>query len=210
MYKIAAFFCLLSCHALGQQLKPGFDKKEYKELLHIFARTTADSSYFKNFPEPEHFKMIYQSKPIGLDNLWDLWLDENNTAVISLRGTTPKPESWLANFYAAMVPARGELKLDNEDTFSYELARDPKAAVHVGWLLSTAYLSRDILPRIDSLYKKDVKDFLIVGHSQGRSHFLPANLLLIPFTAGRRDSERHSFQNLLQRSSKTRQPLLCL
>jgi hypothetical protein len=33
--------------------------------------------------------MIYQSQPIGLDNLWDLWTNEKKClAVISIRGTT--------------------------------------------------------------------------------------------------------------------------
>jgi len=37
----------------------------------------------------------------------------------------------------------------------------------VGWLLSTAYLSKDILPKIDSMYKSGIKDFILMGHSQG-------------------------------------------
>lgn len=69
----------------GQQLKPGFDKAEYREMLLISARTSAN----------------------------------------------------------------------------------PETAMHTGWLICTAYLSRDILPRIDSLYKTVVKDFIITGHSQG-------------------------------------------
>ncbi|HEY8398799.1 MAG TPA: lipase family protein, partial [Flavihumibacter sp.] len=40
-------------------------------------------------------------------------------------------------------------------------------AVHVGWLLSTAYLSRDILPKLDSTYAAGTRNILIVGHSQG-------------------------------------------
>ena len=151
----------------AQQLKPGFDKNEYKELMFISARTTANSAYFKDFPEPSNFKMIYQSKPIGLDNLWDLWTNSQNQAVISIRGTTEKPESWLSNFYAAMVPAKGELKLNEKEVFSYQLATNPKAAVHVGWLLSMAYISKEIIPKIREQYQKGTKDFLIMGHSQG-------------------------------------------
>jgi hypothetical protein len=41
------------------------------------------------------------------------------------------------------------------------------AAVHIGWLLSTAYLSQTIVPKIDSMYKTGVKRFIITGHSQG-------------------------------------------
>lgn len=66
-----------------------------------------------------------------------------------------------------MVAAKGTLQLEKNFTFDYDLSDDPKAAVHVGFLVSTAYLSRDILPKIDSLYKTGIKDFIIAGHSQG-------------------------------------------
>jgi hypothetical protein len=161
------FFSLLTLTVFGQQLKPGFDKNEYKELMLISARTTAEPTYYKDFPEPSNFKMIYQSQPIGLDNLWDLWTNDKNVAVISIRGTTEKPESWLANFYAAMVPAKGELKLNDKEVFPYQLATNPKAAVHVGWLLSMAYLSKEIVPKINEQYQNGTKEFLIMGHSQG-------------------------------------------
>lgn len=151
----------------AQTLKPGFDKEEYKQLMYISARTSASEKYYKQFPEPKEFKMLYQSQPMGLDNLWDLWENTNGQVVISIRGTTEKPESWLANFYAAMVPAKGELKLAENEVFVYRLSNNPKAAVHVGWLLSTAYLSKEIIPSIKDQYAKGKRDFLIMGHSQG-------------------------------------------
>jgi hypothetical protein len=165
--KLLLLFSLISLTVVGQQLKSGFDKNEYKELMLISARTTAEPNYYKDFPEPSNFKMIYQSQPIGLDNLWDLWTNDKNVAVISIRGTTEKPESWLSNFYAAMVPAKGELKLNDKEIFPYQLATNPKAAVHVGWLLSMAYLSKEIVPKINEQYQKGTKEFLIMGHSQG-------------------------------------------
>lgn len=167
MNKILFLLCFTCQIAVAQNLRPGFDKNEYRELLYVCARTTADSSYYKKIHEPERFKMIYQSAPMGLDNLWDMWVDGKGQAVISIRGTTAKAESWLANVYAAMVPAKGEIKLNGEENFVYQLADNPKAAVHTGWLLSTAFLSKDILPRTDSLYHTGVKNFLIMGHSQG-------------------------------------------
>ncbi len=151
----------------AQTLKPGFDKAEYKELMLISTRTTASPEYFNKYPEPSSFKMVYQSQPIGLDNLWDYWISNNNVAAISLRGTTLKQESWLANFYAAMVPAKGSISLGNGDIFPYELASDPKAAVHVGWLISMGVLSKEIIPKIKESYSVGIKDYLIMGHSQG-------------------------------------------
>ena len=153
--------------ASAQNLKPGFDKAEYAELMKVSVSSTANQAYIDTLPRPEHFKKLYQSAPIGMDNLWDLWKNENNVAAISLRGTTLNAISWLANFYAAMVPAKGELQVSKDYLFKYQLAENPRATVHTGWLLSLAYLSKDMMPKIDSLYKTGVKEFLIMGHSQG-------------------------------------------
>ena len=157
-----------SFEATSQTLKPYFNKAEYKELLYISAKTNTPDGDTFDIPAPTFYKRIYQSKVIGLDNRWDLWLNDTaSIAVISIRGTTKNAESWLSNIYAAMVPAKGSLTISKNDTFNYELAANPKAAVHVGWLLSMAYLSRDIVPKIDSLYQTGVKNFLLMGHSQG-------------------------------------------
>ncbi|HMO62056.1 MAG TPA: lipase family protein [Ferruginibacter sp.] len=157
----------MAYHTTAQSLQPGFDKAEYRELMAVSARTTANPSYYDTLPAPERFTMLYQSAPMGLDNLWDLWEDKHKVAAISIRGTTAKEISWLANFYAAMVPANGKLTVNKEYTFRYKLAHNPRATVHVGWLLCLAYLSKDMLPKIDSLYTTGVKDFFIIGHSQG-------------------------------------------
>ncbi|MBL7704315.1 MAG: lipase family protein [Taibaiella sp.] len=157
---------LVTLSSWAQGLQPGFQKEEYRELMYISARTSGGPDYYNQFPEPQ-YKMIYRSEPIGLDNLWDLWLSEDKIAVISIRGTTQNAESWLANLYAAMVPAKGVLKLSSTDSFSYHFADNPRAAVHVGWLLSTAYLAKEIIPKINELYRQGVRDVLITGHSQG-------------------------------------------
>ncbi len=150
----------------AQHLQPGFDKEEYLELLRLSARQ-ADSSYFLQLPEPEHFVMTYRSPVVGLDNRWDLWVCEDSAAVISIRGSVNSATSWLANFYAAMAPAKGRLQLSDGDYFDYKLAENPRAAVHVGWLVATAFLSRDIVPKIELGYRQGVNEFLIMGHSQG-------------------------------------------
>lgn len=162
------FSILFNNHANCQSLQPGFLKEEYRQLMYISARTGAlDSTYYSDIPEPSGFKMTYRSPKMGLDNLWDLWTNDQSGIAISIRGTTDKAESWASNFYAAMVPAKGELKLSETEVFKYELATDAKAAVHVGWLLGMAYLSKDIMPKIDSSCKMGVRDILIIGHSQG-------------------------------------------
>lgn len=153
--------------SFSQNLQPGFDKREYRDLMMLSAHSTADSTYYSPFEIPEPYKMIYQSDPLGLDNSWDLWSKGGRQVVISIRGTTANPASWLANFYAAMVPAKGSLQLEDDFTFNYTLSEDPKAFVHIGWLVSTAFLSREIVPAIEEQYNAGHRDFLIVGHSQG-------------------------------------------
>ncbi|KAB7732659.1 META domain-containing protein [Rudanella paleaurantiibacter] len=152
--------------ARAQSLQPGFDPAEYIELMKVSARF-GDSTYVASYPAPQRFKPVYRSPIVGLDNRWDLWTDNAQTAVISLRGTTANSTSWLANFYAAMVPAKGDLQISDTETFAYNLAENPKAAVHVGWLVATAFLSKDILPKLDSSYQKGVRNILVMGHSQG-------------------------------------------
>jgi hypothetical protein len=160
--------CIKSIDLKSQNLEPGFDPLEYYELMKISSRMATDSLYLSAIPEPEYYLKIYQSPEIGLKNLWDLWLHHSKKiAVISLRGTTADPVSWLGNFYAGMVPAKGKLQISTDFEFEYDLAENPQAAVHIGWLLGTAFLSRDILPKIDSLYSSGIKEFLIIGHSQG-------------------------------------------
>ena len=154
---------LLPLTSTGQKLKGGFEKSEYIEILKLSARWIDTCKV----PQPERFKLNYRSKTVGLDNKWDLWTSNDSVAVISIRGTTLEPVSWLANFYAAMVPAKGQLTLSNTFKFDYHLADHPKAAVHVGWLISTAFLSQDILPKIDSCYRAGIKNFIVAGHSQG-------------------------------------------
>ncbi|MCF0054436.1 lipase family protein [Dyadobacter sp. CY356] len=163
---ILVFNFFASVNAQNTILKPGFDKAEYIELIRMHARLYDTTK--NTIPYPVHFKSVYNSPIVGMDNRWDLWKNTKSAvAVINLRGTTTNPVSWLQNFYAAMVPAQGELKLSNNFTFKYHLAENPRAAVHVGWLIGIAYLARDIIPKIDSCYKSGIKEFIIMGHSQG-------------------------------------------
>lgn len=168
--KITKLILLLCCSALtswAQFLKPGFDKSEYRELIYLSSVSFEAPAKAKLIPKPEHSKLLYKSKTMGLDNAWELWLKGENTAVLSTRGSTLKAESWIENLYAAMIPAKGKISIEGTEPFSYALADDPKAAVHTGYLIAMAFLSKDMLPKIDSCYQTGIRDFLIMGHSQG-------------------------------------------
>lgn len=162
----------------AQKLKPGFDKSEYTELLHAYSRW-GDSIQYKDITESSRFIRTYRSEEMGLVNKWELYEDPDQINVISIRGTTPNEVSWLANFYAAMIPAQGQLHLSDSVTFNYHFADNPRAAVHVGWSVASAYLLQDIIPVLWKQYTSGVRDFIIFGHSQGGgiSYLVTAQLL---------------------------------
>ncbi|MEQ1800240.1 MAG: hypothetical protein ABL872_19950, partial [Lacibacter sp.] len=66
------FISIFSTTAAAQQLKPGFDKAEYIDLMKISARF-GDSAYFSTIPLPPNYQFVYRSQVAGLDNCWDLW-----------------------------------------------------------------------------------------------------------------------------------------
>lgn len=168
---LCVLFSSLYITAQSFKLKPGFDKEEYTEMLKITSKQHIDVEKWAestSIPDPIRFTQAYRSKEMAFENMWDLWLSKDSIAVISVRGSILSSVSFLANFYAAMVPATGKLELEKNFIFNYNLSDKPEAAVHVGFLIATAYLSRDILPKIDSCYKKlGIRNFIITGHSQG-------------------------------------------
>lgn len=166
------FYLLVLLHgpsAISQvKLQPGFDAKEYAELLSLtfFSSSIADSVQRLHTKDP--YRMEYRSPELGLLNRWTLYLRTDNVAVIDLRGTVNKPESWLENFYAAAIDATGSLQITDSAAFSYQLSENPRAQVHAGWTLGLAHLAPDIRSRINKYYAaKKVTQFLIFGHSQG-------------------------------------------
>jgi len=167
---IITLFFIAANNLQAQGLKAGFDKQEYIELLHI-AASQGDS--LKSGPDyldpPQKYARVYRSAELGLKNRWDLWLsDDQQTMVVSLRGTVNDGASWLENFYCGMIPASGTLQLDDHTTFTYTFARDPKATVHVGWSIGIAYMAPDILQQVLEQYSdRGVKNLYIIGHSQG-------------------------------------------
>ncbi len=161
------------------QLTPGFSPKEYKDFLGITAGSVQDTAFRKGIPQNPNLKRIYESPLVGLENKWYLWVNEGEKiAWLTIRGTANNPTSWLANFYSAMIPAKGSLKITDTNTFEYNLSSDPKAAVHVGWTLSTGALAETLVPKMDSLYQAGYRDFVVSGHSQGGaiSYLMTAHL----------------------------------
>lgn len=161
------FLAILSCLYFplqAQQLKAGFDPREYSDLLKL--PQTGDTA--DNKKAPAGYTHLYTSPEVGFYNRWFLWKRGDGVAIIQIRGTIGKTESWLANFYAAMIPAQGTLQLTDSTRFSYKLAKDTaKAYVHAGWTAALGFMAPDMVKHIRALYAAGTKEFLIVGHSQG-------------------------------------------
>ena len=164
------FLSALLCFQLltAQDLKPGFDADEYLEMLRVTARQV-DSATSASFPAPEHFTMEYRAEAGPMDNRWELWTNSSKSIlVISVRGTTRKPISWVQNFYAAMIPAEGSIQLNDSTTFQFKLAADAKATVHVGWTIGLGTMAPGIIEKIKEYNSKyHTKQVIVTGHSQG-------------------------------------------
>lgn len=151
-----------------QKLQPGFNNKEYLALLSLAFHGSSIPDSVARLQQKDDYTMLYRSPETGLLNRWTLYLRSDNVALIDVRGTVNKLPSWLANFYAAMIPATGSLQINDSTKFDYKLCEDAKAMVHVGWMLSLAHLAPDIKQKINTTLKeRNVKEILLFGHSQG-------------------------------------------
>jgi hypothetical protein len=160
-------FIIFYGSSIAQQLKPGFDAKEYLELLAANFNQSNTVNPKMSDPPPSNYTLIYRDSVRGLMNKWDMWMRNDHVAVISIRGTVSQLPSWLANFYSAMIPASGSIQLDDSTTFHYQFANDQKAMVHVGWTVALGYMAPHIIEKLNEQYNQGVREFIVTGHSQG-------------------------------------------
>ena len=162
-------FCSFEWANAQHGIQPGFDRNEYADMLWLqfngFNDSLANQQQF-TLSKGRH-QRVMTSPEVGLYNKCAVYLREDGVVVIQLRGTVNKPESWLENFYSAMVPATGELPLSTEYKFAYKLAENKDATVHIGWLIGTGFLAKTFLPSLDSLVAKGHSNIIVSGHSQG-------------------------------------------
>jgi hypothetical protein len=159
---------LFSVAVIAQsKLKPGFDTNEYLDLLRI--STYHSDSLYPNYviPISSNYQKVYRSPVMGLQNRFDVWVKDNNIGIIAIRGTVQQSESWIENFYMGMISNQGSIIVDKNYIFNYKIAEDTNAYVHLGWMLGLAYMAPEITNQINQLYKKGIKDIIIMGHSQG-------------------------------------------
>ena len=114
---------------------------------------------------PEGYDKRYTSGTFGMDNKYQVYVKEN-IAVINFRGSTDKQLSWIENFHASMIPAKGMIKVEGR-RFDYCFAKDSGAAVHSGYALGIAFLEQELMSWIKMLNHEGIYNIILTGHSQG-------------------------------------------
>lgn len=168
-YFFIFIWLVASAQAIAQnQIKAGFNAEEYRTLLKIAQRQVDSNRYAYKIPYPTGYKRVFTSKVQVMQNRWSLWTNEKEKiAVIHFRGTTMTFDSWLENFYAAMIPAQGQISLKNGKIESYQFASDSGAFVHAGWAIAVIEMHQEIDSIIQKYKEKGYRDFILFGHSQG-------------------------------------------
>lgn len=182
---LAAFCIIFTLQSIAQVSPSGFNAKEYLDLLDLGSKSYSGKDSCNTA------RMLYRSPETGLKNLFDVWLRDDQSIVICIRGTVQHASSWLENFYSAMVPAKGTIQVNDSTRFNYTLALDPKASVHAGWTIGLAHMAPGIVAQINKLYaEKNARNFIIFGHSQGGAlSFLTTSYLYYLQQAGQLPSD---------------------
>lgn len=158
------------------QLSPGFNLAEAKAMLGICSELNGQLQPtpphtvppLPPVPLPANWQKIYRSNESILDNVWELWKNTEVTGqyALAFRGTVSTKPSIVEDILAVMIPAKGSVDLKIDD-FSYQLAEDARAGVHVGFTLGLATLILDVIDKINDYAAKGATQFFITGHSQG-------------------------------------------
>ncbi len=158
------------------QLSPGFNLAEAKAMLGICAELNGQLQPtppntvppLPPVPLPKNWQRLYKSGESILDNVWELWKNTEVTGqyALAFRGTVTTKPSIVEDLLAVMIPAKGSVDLKIGD-FSYQLAADSRAGVHVGFTLGLATLILDVIDKINDYAAKGATQFFITGHSQG-------------------------------------------
>ncbi len=168
--RFKVLFCFVLIHTIHSfaQLPEGFDKEEARDMLAICNSFTFLDLYNSDDEIlPAGYEKTYISGVFGMDNKFQIFR-KGNRAVINFRGSTKNKISWMENIYSSMIPAKGTIRVSGEN-FNYCFAKDSNAAVHAGYALAIAYLSKDILLHINLLNQAGIYDIILTGHSQGGS-----------------------------------------
>jgi len=150
-----------------------FDFIEAKTLIAIAANLEGPTPPLNMPAIPVNWGIqpIFDSPIMGAyDNKWQLWANPStNQYAVVIRGTVGEVGSIWEDLMAVMIPATGTLPVGSV-SFSYKLAEDPQAGVHLGFALGMAIVMLDDTNGIITQLQQRVPsgaEILIAGHSQG-------------------------------------------
>ncbi len=153
-------------------MQPHFDLTEARNLIAFAAQLEGPTPPLAPPPIPADWSVVFTSPELGaFDNKWQLWKNSQaNEYAVVIRGTVDKPGSVILDLMSVMIPASGILPVGSV-ALPYKLAEDPKAAVHLGFVLGLCILLHDatngILAQLRGL--PPGANLFIAGHSQGAS-----------------------------------------
>lgn len=130
---------------------------EYNALSKVGAK--CDFEFARNF------ETTFVAPVKGLDNQF-LVHKSHQTTVLNFRGSQPNAESWMANTYASIIPAKGVIEMDGSP-WHYNFSDADGAGVHSGYALAIAFMWEDLKKQIHLSLKEDIDTLYIIGHSQG-------------------------------------------
>lgn len=153
--------------ALANGLASSFDADEYRDLLYLNFKLMGKPSGLETTLSKGTYYKVYSGGEVGLLNKAELFVRKPDGAIVlSIRGTIGNDKSWLANFYAGMIPAQGAMQFST-GPMAYQVAADSQALVHAGWMLGTLAMYRGYSPVLDSLLRAGHNRLIVTGHSQG-------------------------------------------
>ena len=153
-------------------MQPHFDLTEARNLLAFAADLEGPTPPLAAPLLPADWSSVFISPELGaFDNKWQLWQKNGtNEYAVVIRGTVGKPGSVILDLMSVMIPASGILPVGSV-ALPYKLAENPKAAVHLGFVLGMCILLHDatngIIAKLSGL--PPGSSIFIAGHSQGAS-----------------------------------------
>ena len=182
---IVFLLLILLSSQIQAQFSQGLNKTEALDLIKLsyypyILQKGGDSLMRAELP---NYEIVIVRDSVAMDNAWSV-IKTANKGIISFRGTTPNPISWMENFYSAMIPAKGQMILPNGKHVNYKFAEDPRAGIQTGWSLSIMIMQTEIIREIKKLNDQNIYDIYITGHSQGGALSLLFTSFLVNLPAG--------------------------
>ncbi len=166
MKKIVIGLFLVVGFQLQAQMKSGFEPTEARDMIQL-CNSFGYLDLYGSDTEilPVGYEKVYTSPSLGMDNKFQVYKKGNKGAIV-FRGTTSNMLSFMENFYAAMLPVKGTIKIKGEK-FKYQMGENANSSIHAGYTLAIGYMKSELLHQISELNRQGVYDIFITGHSQG-------------------------------------------